>query len=58
MLTRIGINVWHLGRRDDAQDLLEYALLASLIAIAVTGAVSTYGIALRDVFWNVIATLL
>jgi pilus assembly protein Flp/PilA len=42
-------------RNDSGQDLLEYALLASLIAIAVIGAVDTVGGTIKTVFWDVIA---
>ncbi|HEV8392764.1 MAG TPA: Flp family type IVb pilin [Vicinamibacterales bacterium] len=40
---------------DSGQDLLEYALLASLIAIAVIGAVDTVGGTIKTIFWDVIA---
>ena len=44
------------GRRDDSgQDLLEYALLVSLIVIAAIGAVDTVGGTIKTVFWDVIA---
>jgi Flp pilus assembly pilin Flp len=43
-------------RRDDSgQDLIEYALLVSLVALVAVGAVSNVGTTIRDVFWNVIA---
>ena len=41
-------------RRDDGQDLLEYALLASLIAIVALGAVQLLGDHLNRVFWQAI----
>ena len=40
---------------DSGQDLLEYALLASLIAIAVIGAVDTIGGTIKTIFWDAIA---
>ena len=43
------------SQEDSGQDLLEYALLASLIAIAVIGAVDTIGGTIKTVFWDVIA---
>lgn len=54
-MTRIrqGLRRWSQG--DSGQDLLEYALLASLIAIAVIGAVDTIGGTIKTVFWDVIA---
>jgi len=37
------------------QDLLEYGLLAALIAVVAIGAVSTVGQTIFNVFWKVIA---
>jgi Flp pilus assembly pilin Flp len=41
-------------RRDDGQDLLEYALLASLIAVVALGAVQILGEHINRVFWQAI----
>jgi Flp pilus assembly pilin Flp len=41
---------------DEGQDLLEYGLLAALIAIAALGAVGTLGQTIYNVFWKGIAT--
>jgi len=41
--------------RDDGQDVLEYALLASLIAILAIGAMSTIGNTIKNVYWDAIA---
>lgn len=41
---------------EEGQDLLEYGLLAALIAIVAIGAVSTLGQTIYNVFWNGIAT--
>jgi len=41
--------------RDEGQDLLEYGLLASLIATFVIGALTMVGDQINDVFWNRIA---
>jgi Flp pilus assembly pilin Flp len=40
---------------EEGQDLLEYGLLAALIAIVALGAVSTLGQTIYDVFWKSIA---
>lgn len=40
--------------RHDGQDLLEYSILASLIAIAALGAVSLLGNTINTVFWETI----
>lgn len=43
------------GRLDDGQDLLEYALLVSLVVIMAIGAVDLLGSTLKTVFWDAIA---
>jgi pilus assembly protein Flp/PilA len=43
-------------RSEDGQDLLEYGLLAALIAIIAIGAVSTLGNTIQQVFWSTIAS--
>ena len=42
-------------RCDDGQDLLEYGLLAALIALVAIGAVSVLGQTVYTVFWQSIA---
>jgi pilus assembly protein Flp/PilA len=42
-------------RCEDGQDLLEYGLLAVLIAIVAIGAVTTLGTTIQSVFWTPIA---
>jgi Flp pilus assembly pilin Flp len=46
-----------LRRRDEGQDLLEYAMLASLIAIACLVALSTLATEITETFWGAIAAL-
>jgi Flp pilus assembly pilin Flp len=41
---------------EEGQDLLEYGLLAALIAVVAISAVSMVGQTLYNVFWNVIGT--
>ncbi len=41
--------------RDTGQDLLEYALLMALIAVAAIAGVRTIGTTINSVFWDVIA---
>jgi pilus assembly protein Flp/PilA len=43
-------------RSEEGQDLLEYGLLAALIAIIAIGAVSTVGNVIHTVFWTAIAS--
>lgn len=47
--------VTRLVRHDDGQDLIEYALLVSLIAVALIVAVSQLGNTINTVFWQPIA---
>jgi Flp pilus assembly pilin Flp len=44
-----------LRRSEDGQDLLEYGLLAALIAIFAIGAVTAVGNTIFSVFWRSIA---
>jgi Flp pilus assembly pilin Flp len=44
-----------LRRSEDGQDLLEYGLLAALIALVALAAVTTVGNTIRTVFWDAIA---
>jgi Flp pilus assembly pilin Flp len=41
---------------EEGQDLLEYGLLAALIAVVAIGAVSALGQTIYTVFWQVIQT--
>lgn len=41
---------------EDGQDLLEYGLLAALIAVVAIGAVSAVGQTIYSVFWKTIQT--
>jgi len=43
------------GRSDAGQDLLEYALLVSLIVITALGAVEVLGNIIKTSFWEIIA---
>lgn len=42
-------------RSEDGQDLLEYGVLAALIALIAIGAVTMVGNTVTGVFWNAIA---
>jgi len=44
--------------RSDGQDLLEYGLLACLIAVVVMAGVSAVGNTIFDVFWSQISSAL
>ena len=51
MITAIG----RLVRRDDGQDLIEYGLLAALIAIVAMAGVTVLGNTIYTVFWSTLA---
>lgn len=46
-----------LARRDDGQDLLEYGILASLIALAVMGLLTMVSNTISNVLWSAIAAV-
>jgi Flp pilus assembly pilin Flp len=48
--------MWKVFRRDEGQDLLEYGLLASLIAMFVMGALTMTGQKINDVLWRAIGS--
>jgi Flp pilus assembly pilin Flp len=43
--------------RDEAQDLLEYALLVALIALVAVGAITAAGANVNTIFGNIAAAL-
>jgi len=47
--------LWRRRGSEAGQDLLEYALLVSLIVLAAVAAINTLGVTLKTVFWDVIA---
>jgi Flp pilus assembly pilin Flp len=47
---------WRALASDSGQDLLEYALLASLIVMVAVGAVTQVGNTINTVFWQAIAS--
>ena len=46
-----------LVRQDEAQDLLEYALLTALIALIAAGAVGAAGVQVYTIFTNIAAQI-
>lgn len=53
---RIALSIIRRFRRgEEGQDLLEYGLLAALIAIFALGAVAGLGTTLMNIFWSAIA---
>jgi Flp pilus assembly pilin Flp len=55
MMNRLRRVVMRVARDNDAQDLVEYALLGSLIAVAAIAAVTQLGNIVNNVFWQTIA---
>jgi Flp pilus assembly pilin Flp len=47
--------LWRWRGSEAGQDLLEYALLVSLIVLAAIAAINTLGLTLKTVFWDAIA---
>ena len=54
-MQRVLVAVGRLGHHDEGQDLLEYCLLAVLIAVAGVIAVKAFGDTLNSVLWEYIA---
>jgi len=50
------ISLRWLAKREDGQDLIEYGVLAALIAIAAMGAVKVIGDTVSTVLWGTIVT--
>ena len=44
--------------RPDGQDLIEYGLLAALIAVVAFLAVSTVGLTVNNLFWQTFASVI
>ena len=51
-----GLAIEGLATEDDAQDLMEYAMLVGLIALICIITVTTLGMNIFNLFWNRIAT--
>jgi Flp pilus assembly pilin Flp len=54
-MQRMLIAVIRLVRKDEGQDLIEYAMLASLIAVGAIVAVTATGNAIQTILWQPIA---
>ncbi len=52
-MTRFMQAVQLFGRRDEGQDLLEYALLVALIALVAVGAVTAAGVQVNTIFGQI-----
>lgn len=54
-MDRVLMTVSLLIRSDEGQDLIEYGLLAALIALVVLASVASVGNTIMNVFWQPIA---
>ena len=54
-MSRLATAIKAVLETERGQDLLEYAMLAALIAVVATGAVQTLGSTIDTVLWQVIA---
>ena len=57
-MAQVLVAIGRLVVRDDGQDLLEYGLLAVLIAVVVIAGLTTLGQTIYTVFWQTIAAAL
>jgi Flp pilus assembly pilin Flp len=51
-MTQVITAIGRLVRRDEGQDLIEYGLLAALIAVVAILGITTLGQTIQNVFWN------
>ena len=51
-MTRMQLTIARLILRDEGQDLMEYGILAALIAVVAVTGVTALGDALYTVFWQ------
>jgi len=51
-MTLVRLTIARLSLRDEGQDLLEYGLLAALIAVVAVTGITALGDALYAVFWQ------
>jgi Flp pilus assembly pilin Flp len=51
-MERVRVAIQRLARQTDGQDLLEYGLLAALIAVVAIAGISALGNTVYTVFWS------
>jgi Flp pilus assembly pilin Flp len=57
MISQSIVSLQRLRKRDEGQDLLEYGLLVSLIALFALGAVTMLSEQITDVYWGLIGAI-
>jgi pilus assembly protein Flp/PilA len=55
-MQQVFAGVGRLVQGEDGQDLIEYGLVAALIAVVVIAGVRLFGETVRGVFWDAIAS--
>lgn len=55
-MQRLGATIRVLVRETTGQDLLEYAMLAGLIAVVAVAAIGAVGVQIHTTFWELIAS--
>ena len=56
-MTGIALLVNALRRKNDGQDLLEYALLVALVALVAVAAVTSAGLSVDEIFERIVSAL-
>jgi Flp pilus assembly pilin Flp len=56
-MQRVMVAFNRLSRTEEGQDLIEYAMLVALIALAATVAVASVGNTINQVLWQTIAAV-
>jgi Flp pilus assembly pilin Flp len=56
-VTQVMLTIKQLRTREDGQDLIEYGLLAALIAVVAVVGITTLGNTILNTFWQDIAQL-
>lgn len=57
MFLKLYVKVQELASREDGQDLVEYALLVSLVALAAIAGVNKVAAAINTIFTNISTSL-
>lgn len=57
MFLKLYVKVQELASREDGQDLVEYALLVSLVALAAIAGVNKVATAINTIFGNISTSL-
>jgi pilus assembly protein Flp/PilA len=56
-MKNVFMRLWALSRDEEAQDLIEYALLVGLISLVAVAAITAAGTSVNDIFNNIAGKL-